>query len=395
METITICERDSYAGLISLGKPGPMQQVNVLVKISYQIKDDELVLTKPESLQNNIYDETCTPRLNAGSDFYPYKSKTDVIVEGAAFCETPKPRHDVLFRIGRHEKKIAVFGEREIMSSNGYIRISDPEPFSMMPLTYQNAYGGIDMRVPFPSDDERAAMLEGVDHPGLYPRNPFGKGYLVVDGPIPEGTEMPNLEDPDDLLTTERLLTGDPRLWYRQPLPACCDWLHPMCFPRYVHMGSDAWFEGPENEDMPEVARGHLPVGYRSLMSKTMGPNADFFQGASCGLTFDLLNPGESVQLYGVHPESPWLAFRVPEAPEIVIDLEGDRKQVPVQLHHMVCRPDDEVVHFVYGAHRSPNRMFIPGVHTEIPVSVSVNRDIPIRYKAPTTMRQRLKDAGL
>ena len=38
---------------------------------------------------------------------------------------------------------------------------------------------------------------------------------------------MPNLEDPDDLLT-ERLLTGDPQLWYRQPLLACCDWLHPI-----------------------------------------------------------------------------------------------------------------------------------------------------------------------
>jgi len=83
-----------------------------------------------------------------------------------------------------------------------------------MPLLYQNAYGGLDNRFhsgPFERrlHAHRRTRLQ-FDHPGLYPRNPVGKGYLVIPDSFDE-VELPNLEDPPDLLTAERLITAQAR----------------------------------------------------------------------------------------------------------------------------------------------------------------------------------------
>ncbi len=103
-----------------------------------------------------------------------------------------------------------------------------------------------------------AAAAEA-DHPGVYPRNPWGKGYVVRPGPW-DDVWVPNLEEPSDLLSADRLVVGDPTLWYRQPLPWYLGPVPVLTFPRYTHLvaDTDAWFPGPQDESMPEVRRGYL-----------------------------------------------------------------------------------------------------------------------------------------
>ena len=93
---------------------------------------------------------------------------------------------EVRAAIGDVEKQIAVFGPRRITwDSNDRIHIGRPDPFESIPLTLPHAHGGIDPRVPNDrGDDLVTRMLLVVDHPGLYPRNPFGRGYLVDPGPV-------------------------------------------------------------------------------------------------------------------------------------------------------------------------------------------------------------------
>ena len=163
-------------------------------------------------------------------------------------------------------KRIAVFGDRQVSwESSGRVRFGLPAPFETMPVTWERAFGGCDFRVPLPEPLTDGLKIQlHHDHPGLYPRNPFGRGYAVLPDPV-DDFFLPNLEDPDDLLADGRLITGDPRLWYTRPLPWTFDWMHPVAFPRYLYMGldADAWFPGPQDRTLPEVARGYLRESYR------------------------------------------------------------------------------------------------------------------------------------
>lgn len=393
MNEKTISYRPSYGVVLSIDKPTNEQTLHALVKLCFRITPEQtLEPCPPEEFFHDLTDEAQTPRLVAGSDFYPVKVATDVVVQGSAYNVTPKPFREVSLRIGEWEKKIAVFGRRTIEQVAGRINISEPEPFIEMPMTYDNAYGGVDMRLPFPYDDPSKEILIGYDHPGVYPRNPFGKGYLAASGDISPETEMPNLEDPDHLLSPDSLVTPDPKLWFRQPLPACFDWQHCMCFPRLVYAGADAWFPGPDNAEMPEVAKGYLMANYRAEMDERF-IHENFFQEASCGLFFDEVLSGKIVTVTGMHPQREQLSFTIPDFPQLTYLLEGrDHPAIP-RLHHLVIRPADELVCLVYGSEIKLHRTFIPGVHKKIPLAIRVNGDEPVQFEAPPTLKERLANA--
>lgn len=92
---------------------------------------------------------------------------------------------DVRVRVGEMRKKLFVYGNRH-WNAGG--RISAPEPFRRMDLSWENAFGGKD-----------------------FPQNPLGKGRApaIVDGE--ERKPLPNVEDPAQLI-------GSPE---DTPPPAC------------------------------------------------------------------------------------------------------------------------------------------------------------------------------
>ncbi len=395
--------RDTYDAVVDMSSSSRTgAYIYLIVKFTYKIINGSCQIDDPVPLYHDLRDETLEPRLKAGTDFWVEKEMTDFVVQGHAYAPAgiPAEKMEVAVHVGRSVKTVVVFGKRMIRwDRTGKIHITAPEPFLKLPLTYENAYGGIDWRViPDDADTPETQFRLQTDHPGMYPRNPFGKGYLVVDGEVPD-MEMPNLEDPDDLLTEDRLITGEPKLWYRQPLPWCFDWVHPYTFPRYIFFDElvDAWFPGPEDEEMPEVRRGFLPADYRSYTKDrafSAGPHPMFYQEASYGMVFREVRPGERIVLKGMHPEKGVISFSLPERPpNLEIEIEGDSEPVYPRLLSIVCRPEEETVSMVYVGTRELPRLFIPGIHKHIPIRGYVDGDQPVEYETPPTFKDKLENA--
>ncbi len=374
------------------------------IKMSYAIDtaSGALVKSEPVALVNDFRDENLQPRLPPHSDFWPRKQYTDVAVIGSAHAPdsnsvTTLP---VSVRVGKRHKRITVIGERFIEFEHGKPRISDSAPYTSMPLGIDKAYGGADFRVPYDVNDaeQTAAVLSQMCHPGLYPRNPWGTGYLVEREPI-DGMPLPTQEDPDDRLTNARLVSGDPALWYEQPLPAHIGWLPVNCFPRslFLAIEGEPWFPPPDDGRLAEVKKGHLATGYRALLADhTFGtePHWRFYQEADPELMFRNNIHGAPVELCGLHPGFDRLQFTLPEkSPDIKMKFENTLETIEPILTSVEIHPDKQQVYMTYAVTMIAPRLFIPGIHKNIPLAVSVNGDKAVRFDTPKTIKSSLADA--
>ncbi len=98
------------------------------------LTEQELWKTIPEQLKP-------VPVLDGGMP----KPRGEVLVTGSCFSPrgTTRKASTVSFRVGGLSKELAVFGDRFWQRNGGVMSvISDPAPFSEMPLTWKNAFGG-------------------------------------------------------------------------------------------------------------------------------------------------------------------------------------------------------------------------------------------------------------
>jgi len=124
---------------------------------------------------------------------YPYdlvlgKANTDIGLIGTAYSpdKMPVERFDVSLEIGNVKKNIAVFGDREWEKDIVGFTMTKPKRFTEMPITYELAFGGIDDT----HEDEKKH--------GMYEKNAVGVGVYI--NREQEGLNLPNLEDPNDLI---------------------------------------------------------------------------------------------------------------------------------------------------------------------------------------------------
>ncbi|MBI4954622.1 MAG: DUF2169 domain-containing protein [Myxococcales bacterium] len=391
---------DAYDAVVDLEDAELPRRAYALVKQTFRIEAGTCRRIAPEPLLHDFRDATLVPRFRVGTDFWPEKHATDVVVRGAAFAPGGVPTEEMTVSVacGSAEKHVRVFGSRELTyGRDGSPRFGAPTPVLEVEMSYVNAYGGIDrcaQPAAAPTPAQLLAASFDIDHPGMYPRNPFGKGYVVERGKTTV-VALPNVEDPDDLLTEARIVVGDPARWYEQPLPWCFDWQHPLMFPRYVHFAGapDAWFPGPEDERMPEVRRGYLAPGYRSRGGECTRPG--FFQEGSHGLVLAGLTGTETLRVRGMHPRQPVVEARLPGKPSLVFEVDGGRVEPDVRIHTIRCEPAEERLCIVFGATVELPRVFVPGVHRRIPVAVRVDGDAPVAYPTPPTVHEKLTAAGV
>ncbi|MBN1550644.1 DUF2169 domain-containing protein [bacterium] len=383
---LPVSERyDAYVGLSSDQNEKPI--AFAIIKLTYRILENgNLKLIEPVPLHNNIYDPAEKPRLKPGCDFWPYKMATDIVVQGKAHALAGKPvrEMDVSIEIGNIGKTARVTGNRNVtITHDNRIAFTPAEPFTSIDLTYYNAYGGVDWRVPVDEPDNFANQLRlRVDHPGMYPRNPYGCGYVVLrDQKHLDGIPLPNIEHPRQCLSPETLFTGQPELWYQKPLPWCFDWLQGHMFPRSAFFGgADGWYPAPEN-DIPEIHLGILPVNYRSQFTQLLiekGPHPRFFNEASLGLQIDYLNGNEPVRLKGMSPDGN-LIFHLPgKIPELSMVVESKRFDLQPSLYTVLLKPDQRTAELLWGSTQVLPRRYIPGIHKDIPVACSFLGDPPL-----------------
>jgi hypothetical protein len=116
-----------------------------------------------------------------------YMGGVDVLIGGTVRQPSgvPRPRLDVELEVGRtFRRRVAVFGERRwVRGEKGLVK-SEPEPFVLMDLRYERAFGG-------------EAKTEYGPMPFL--ANPLGKGFHL-DAPSALGQPLANLEDPNALV---------------------------------------------------------------------------------------------------------------------------------------------------------------------------------------------------
>lgn len=371
---------------------GAARKAFCVSKHTYAITLSGVERSDPEPLLGDFWSGSQTQPIPVDSDFFILKPATDVLVQGSAFARDAVPFEslELTVHVGRTSKRAAVFGERRARRVAGRVTFEDPSPVTSVPVDWHHAYGGMDQR----AGTWRRPMSPN-RHPGCYPRNAYGRGYVIGSIDDADSVALPNIEDPDDLLTPERFLMARPEDWWKQPIPCGFDFMRPSMFPRFTYsLSQDAIHPPPEDQSLPEIKRGFLGHSYRSRRERGGAELApSFFQVGSHGMVFNDLTEGTPVRITNMHPERPTMAFAVPKPPRIEWELEGQRSETAVRLLHVVCTPNEEKVSFVYATHTMLPRAFIPQIHKYIPVGVRIDGGPLISYDAPQPIWERLEEA--
>ena len=225
----------------------------------------------------------------------PIKLATDVAVIAEAHAPGGRPASlvDVGVSVGPLVKHARVFGERCWLPQGlGEYRLSAPQPFVVMPICYERAFGGT-------YEQPDGAIIQE-------PRNPLGRGLF---GPLAERGEVfaPNIEDPRQPISSVR----------DRPAPVGFGFTSPNWQPRAALAGT----YGPEWE---KTRKPLLPRDFRR----------EFYSGASPGLIAPgYLRGDELVAAFNLSPEG-HLDFALPGVPppNVRVSVSGTKDLEPRML---------------------------------------------------------------
>lgn len=340
-------QSDGAVQIVPARSRGGEAVFSVLVKRSYAFAHGHaaarLDADAPLRLVDRYYDDG-DPEWSVvehENDMAPLKAATDVVVVGRAHAPGGEPAQSMVagVRVGAHKKLVRVTGDRRCHWRDGLPpTFSDPEPFVDMEIRYDRAYGG--------RDEVSDPAL-----PFFYPRNDMGRGVALRN--VREAVQdlaLPNIEDPDDPLTPERVVIDDPRRWPEQPLPQGLGWRQRTWYPRSALLGAlpaflDAGRVTPE-ERMRLLPADHVALAKQQRLAPL---DAHFANGASLGLVIAGLRGDEAVGLRGLSALGP-LDFTLPgDTPRIALDLGQGAQPLEPALHTVSIRPDELRLDLVWG----------------------------------------------
>jgi hypothetical protein len=319
---------------------------SVIVKRTYRIVPDgqaeRAEVDRPLRQIDQYYDDGDPEwsTVQYESELAPCKASTDVVVIGKAYAPrgVATEQTTVGVQVGGRKKTLRVTGNRQCRYREGAAPVfTDPERFTEMAICYDRAYGG---------RDEKSLA----DVPFLYPRNFMGAGVVLrnVKAAV-EGLPLPNIEDPQDLITPERLFIGEPDRWHLQPLPQGFGWRQRTWYPRCALLGAYPAFIDPGTVTVEE-RMGLLPRNHVALAKQSkLRPNeAQFANGASFGMIFATFKGDEDVVLGRLTPEGV-LKFSLPaDTPAIGLDLGQGMQPLAPKLHTVSIRPDDRELDLIW-----------------------------------------------
>lgn len=132
-----------------------------------------------------------------GYDMALSKPRCDIVFDSCAHAPEGKPVKELIagFRVGSITKHLKVIGNRRWRKRLGFLTLSNPEPFSSMPLHYDRAYGG----------SLAYEGKKGIAMADTYLPNPVGCGWAGKHTVQQlDDTPAPNLEMPDDPVTSAK-----------------------------------------------------------------------------------------------------------------------------------------------------------------------------------------------
>lgn len=300
--------RTPFAGCaVLLSDPDGIDTLYTAVKGTFSLvgktipADEQLPLV----LADEFRGEPAETGLKAGSDVSLLKPGTDVLLDGHAYAPGGKAveQVDVSLSIGPVRKTVRVLGDRAWHSGVFGARLPPPQPFELMPLVWERAFGGSD------AEPGKAGRIE------VEPCNPVGAGFRLPNGSKEvDGLQLPNLEDPRQLISS----------WKDRPAPAG---FGPLCRhwePRRSYAGTydAAWQKGRA----PYLPRDFDPRFFQLAPADQVVPG--FLRG------------DEEVEATGVMPAGR-LAFRLPAMEiEVSCRLANRWHTAPAKLDTVVIQPD-------------------------------------------------------
>jgi hypothetical protein len=272
-------------------------------RIKYDIVAGELLFSA-----NQDWPVSPGPWMSPQGPFAPdelfYRGGVDLFVFGSACAPGNRPvaQMEVSIQIGTEfQRKLAVFGDRIWEKRNGAIVPSAPQPFTAMPLTLQNAYGGHD---------------EWDELPIPFGSNPVGKGFIFQEETA-IGKPLPHIENPDHLIQS----------WTDQPEPVG------FCAPPPV------W---------PLRVAKFIEFDPATGMMKKIDPK--FFNTCFPDMIVphEMAQPGTMVVIHGMHPQGP-LTLRLPPTPiEATIHFDDVRHQAIPFIDQIGIDTEQETVFITY-----------------------------------------------
>jgi uncharacterized protein YjbI with pentapeptide repeats len=195
------------------------------------------------------------------------KPKGEILVVGRCFTPEakPVPAYELRLKIGSIDKILHVYGDRFWKRKGGLVKvISDPMPFTEMPVSYENAFGGPE-----------------------YKKNPLGKGHTQITTETGDTVHpLPNIEDPTNLIDSPK----------KKPDPAGFGPIDLTWPQRMDKVGTydQKWIE----ELFPGLAADMDPTYFN------VAPPDQWIDGFFHG--------DESFEIKGMHPEKKILSSRLP-----------------------------------------------------------------------------------
>jgi len=262
--------------------PGPEGQpcMSVIVKGTFAIPE-ETGATAPladEQLplweEDHHFDGDASASVQFEADTVPYKPAADIVLVGHGYAPGGRPttRVDVLLRVGSHKHFLRIVGDRHWTFPSRMLMkplISEPQPFTTMPLRYERAFGGFD----------RVGA-------GYCEANPLGQGFIAAKArDAVHEKPLPNIEDPHQPITA----------WSDHPRPVGFGFYGKTWAPRGAFSGTEAGLADPD----PMLG---LPSDF----------TPKFFNGAHPDLQVSgYLQGNEEVELFNLTPDGP-RAFHLP-----------------------------------------------------------------------------------
>ncbi|HFU74356.1 MAG TPA: DUF2169 domain-containing protein [Helicobacteraceae bacterium] len=320
--------------------------LSLLLKRSYKItrnhrcqraeKDRKLIPA------DQYYNEPINSSVKFESDFIPWKIATDVVFNATAYAPNEQTAQQIIasVMIGKHRKDLLITGHRIAhYQPNKPPLFSEPEPFLTIPLTYENAYGGVDVY----SDPETSCA---------YIRNPIGKGFAIKNTATSiNQLALPNIECIDDQLTPERLVTEHFMHWENQPLPDGFAWFAKNWQPRSQYAGIMP-ADRPTEQELRAAYSKFIPEEQQLLYQQTTLPDMDFrfFNGASSNLALPYLQGDETIKTRHITPYGDYM-FQLPnDKPQIILDIGNGIQQPESILHTVMVHLDDYEVDLTWRA---------------------------------------------
>jgi len=304
-----------------------LEAFHFVVKRTYTI---DRPLVRPSAMQHplnmaDVYWDTDQPDplrtpLRYETDLMPPKPACDVILNGHCYAPGGEAIQCVAsLQVGDNPpKKVRVIGDRSVWLPRGQTRarLTPARPFSVRPLRWEYAYGGVDTQA-------QAGLA-------MHPANPSGMGFWAA--PFP-GSDLPvhdhygplpNLENPDTPLDLEQLLV-DLSEWKTGPQPWGFGWIPKQWSPR-----NDLAGIAPEVRGMWDLVHSAPIPGLRDLPVREMDPG--FLNGAPPGQVIPHPLGGERVELAHVHPTEERLSFHLPAERPRLRWSTGVEAPTPVEL---------------------------------------------------------------